>query len=157
MEFTIRFAQKGDEEAIGRLLVAIHAQHAEGRPDLFGKGHAKFTPEEIAADFGREDKPIFVAAGSDGRLLGYALCALLPNKNPAQGEYTTLYLDDLNVDGSARKTGVGSALLAACRQYGAEKGCYNLTLNVWAFNEGAIAFYKKNGFSIQRMILEDIL
>ena len=98
-----------------------------------------------------------MAADENDALLGYAICIVKSNQNPAQRAYTTLYLDDLNVDAAARRLGVGSALLDACRAYGKEMGCYNLTLNVWAFNEGAISFYEKNGFTPQRTILEDIL
>ncbi len=157
MEFTIRLAEKGDEEAIGKLLEAIHAQHAAGRPDLFGGGRPKLTPREVAALFGKEEEPVLAAVTPEGELLGYAICAVKPNTNPAQGQYTTLYIDDLNVAASARRSGVGSALLEACRALAQKAGCYNLTLNVWAFNQGAVAFYEKNGFLPQRMILEKIL
>lgn len=156
MSLTVRFAQTGDETTIATLLVAIHAQHAEGRPDLFGKGSAKYGEKEVLSLFDHAEQPILVAE-EDGCVLGYAICKLSENKNPAQGSYTTLYIDDLNVSAAARRKGVGTALLDACRSLAAERGCYNVTLNVWAFNEGAIAFYEKNGFSTQRMILESIL
>lgn len=157
MEYTIRLAKPGDETIIGQLLVSIHAQHAEGRPDLFGKGCSKHSPSQIAASFGREKEPILVAADAEDRVLGYAMCLVKENTNPTQGPYSTFYIDDLNVAPAARRQGVGSALLSACRTLAKTKGCYNLTLNVWAFNEGAIAFYEKNGFSAQRLILERLV
>ena len=156
MSLTVRFAREGDEETIASLLVDIHTLHAKGRPDLFGKGHAKFDAEAVRRMFHSDDQPFFVADDGEG-VVGYAICKKIRNQNPVQGDYTTLYLDDLNVDERARRRGVGSALLDACRAYAKASGCYNLTLNVWAFNEGAIAFYQKNGFACQRMIMEELI
>ena len=156
MSLTVRFAREGDEETIASLLVDIHTLHAKGRPDLFGKGHAKFDAEAVRRMFHSDDQPFFVADDGEG-VVGYAICKKIRNQNPVQGDYTTLYLDDLNVDERARRQGVGSALLDACRAYAKASGCYNLTLNVWAFNEGAIAFYQKNGFACQRMIMEELI
>lgn len=157
MPITIRYAQRGDEAAIAELLVAIHTQHAEGRPDLFGKGRAKYSAEEVLSLFGKETEPIFVAESDTLGVVGYAICQIITAKNPALSDFTTLYLDDLNVSALARRQGVGTMLLDACRREARKRGCYNLTLNVWAFNEGAIRFYEANGFRVQRTILEDII
>ena len=155
MSYTIRFAKAGDESTIAALLEQIFTQHANGRPDLFGGGKSKYTAEDVLKLFDNPVEPIFVAVDDNNRVLGYAFCMIKEFTSPAH--YKTLYLDDLNVDAAARRQGVATALVDACRTYGKENGCYNLTLNVWAFNEGAIRFYEKNGFTSQRFILEDIL
>lgn len=155
MSYTIRFAKAGDETVIAALLEQIYEQHAKGRADLFGGGRSKYTAEDVLALFNHPNQPIFVAADENDRVLGYAFCVIKEFTSPAS--YKTLYLDDLNVDASARRQGIATALVDACRQYGKEKDCYNLTLNVWAFNEGALRFYERNGFTPQRFILEDVL
>ena len=155
MSHTIRFAKAGDENAIAALLEKIYEQHARGRADLFGGGKSKYSAEDVLKLFDKQDEPIFVAADENDRVLGYAFCAIKEFTAPAH--YKTLYLDDLNVDASARRQGIATALVDACRRYGKEMGCYNLTLNVWAFNEGALRFYEACGFTPQRFILEDIL
>ena len=155
MSYSIRLAKAGDEDVIATLLEQIFNQHAQGRPDLFGGGQSKYTAKDVLQLFDKQDAPIFVAADESGRVLGYAFCMIKEFTSPAH--YKTLYLDDLNVATEARRMGVATALVNACRAYGKDKGCYNLTLNVWAFNEGAIRFYEKNGFSSQRFILEDLL
>jgi ribosomal protein S18 acetylase RimI-like enzyme len=38
-----------------------------------------------------------------------------------------------------------------------ETGCYNVTLNVWAENPSAIAFYKAQGMKPQKYGMETIL
>ena len=155
MSYTIRFAKAGDETVIARLLEEIYHQHAKGRADLFGGGKAKYSAEDVLKLFDNKDAPILVAADENNCVIGYAFCVIKEFTSPAH--YKTLYLDDLNVDAAARRQGIATALVNACRIYGKENGCYNLTLNVWAFNEGAMRFYEKNGFTPQRFILEDLL
>ena len=41
--------------------------------------------------------------------------------------------------------------------YAKEIGCYNLTLDVYSFNERAIAFYEKCGLANQKVVMEKIL
>lgn len=41
--------------------------------------------------------------------------------------------------------------------YAKEHGYYNVTLNVWADNAGAVKFYEKLGLTIQKIGLEKIL
>ena len=74
MSITIRYAEKGDEAAIAALLVDIHKQHAEGRPDLFGKGHAKYSEEDVLLMFQKENAPVFVAEDDALGVVGYAIC-----------------------------------------------------------------------------------
>ncbi len=155
MSYTIRFAKAGDEAVIAKLLEQIFNQHAKGRPDLFGGGKSKYSAEDVLKLFDNKNAPIFVAVDEYDCVIGYAFCVIKEFNSPAH--YKTLYLDDLNVDASARRQGVATALVNACRAYGKENGCYNLTLNVWAFNKGALRFYEKNGFTPQRFILEDLL
>lgn len=52
------------------------------------------------------------------------------------------------VDASARRRGVGTAILNAIENECMEKGALELYLEVNERNEGAIALYQKNGYSI---------
>ena len=38
-----------------------------------------------------------------------------------------------------------------------EKGCYDITLNVWEGNDQALNFYRRNGFSVRKTVMEKIL
>ena len=72
-------------------------------------------------------------------------------------EHSTLYIDDICVDENARGLGVGRALCEHILAYAREKGCYNVTLNVWNCNPGAMAFYDRLGFSPYKVGMEVIL
>ena len=69
----------------------------------------------------------------------------------------TLYIDDICVDASARRQGVATKLYEAVTAYAREAGCYNITLNVWACNPEAQAFYEKCGMKPQKIGMEMIL
>ena len=70
---------------------------------------------------------------------------------------TTLYIDDICVDENARGLGVGRTLCNHILSYAREKGCYNVTLNVWNCNPGAMAFYEKLGMAPYKVGMEKIL
>lgn len=69
----------------------------------------------------------------------------------------TLYIDDLCVEENSRGMHIGSALYEFVLDYAKKCGCYNVTLNVWAENTGAMEFYKKIGMKIQKIGMEQIL
>ena len=50
---------------------------------------------------------------------------------------------------AAQGTGAGAALLAAAEQWARGRGYTTLTLNVFAGNERARAFYEKHGFDVE--------
>ena len=52
---------------------------------------------------------------------------------------------------------LGKALYEAAADLARREGCYNLTLNVWSCNEGAMAFYKSCGLVPQKVGMEKIL
>ncbi len=153
----IRFAEEKDLSGINSLLYQVLEVHHKGRPDLFYGGVKKYTDEEILEIFKDETRPVFVAAEGD-RILGYAFCMFQQVKNShILTDVKTLYLDDLCVDEKQRGTGVGKALFAYVKDFAKKSGCYNLTLNVWSCNKGAMAFYEKCGLLPQKVGMECIL
>jgi ribosomal protein S18 acetylase RimI-like enzyme len=72
-------------------------------------------------------------------------------------EHTTVYIDDICVDEAARGQGVGRALYEYILAFAREKGAYNVTLNVWTCNPGAMKFYEAMGVVPQKICMEKIL
>ncbi len=143
---------------INGLLRQVLNVHHEGRPDLFKAGAKKYTDEELRAIIEDDSRPIFVAADEENRVLGYAFCVLIQHKNNnILTDVKTLYIDDLCVDESRRGEHIGRALYDYTVAFARESGCYNLTLNVWACNTGAMKFYEKCGLAPQKVGMELIL
>ena len=61
------------------------------------------------------------------------------------------------VDENIRGKHIGKTLYAYVIDFAKKEGCYNVTLNVWASNEGALRFYEKCGLVPQKIGMEKIL
>lgn len=154
----IRRATENDIKGVDRLLFQVQELHHTGRPDLFRASAKKYTDAELASLFQEEKTPVFVAADEEGHILGYAFCILLQQTDShILTNIRTLYIDDLCVDEACRGQHIGKALYQYVLSYAKEKGCYNVTLNVWACNESAIKFYEKCGLVPQKIGMEKIL
>lgn len=57
----------------------------------------------------------------------------------------TLFISDLVVSDTYRRRGIGEQLLDALRAVAAKRNCNAMTLEVWAKNKAAKAFYTENG------------
>ena len=153
----IRFAENKDIAGILRLLQQIGKLHHEGRPDLFREKAQKYGPSQILALLQDSKTPVFVAARED-QVLGYCFCKVKDyTLDPVMEAHLSLHIDDLCVDEQHRGKGIGKALyMEACR-YAKMRRCYNVTLNVWSFNEQAVKFYESLGLMPQKLGLESIL
>ena len=69
----------------------------------------------------------------------------------------TLYIDDLCVDEDTRGMHIGTKLYNHVIDFARKSGCYNVTLNVWAGNDGEMKFYERIGFKVQKIGMETIL
>ncbi len=153
--------QRATEEHIddlNRLLRQVLSVHHKGRPDLFLPDAKKYTDCELKELLSDDLRPVFAAFGDKGEMLGYCFCIIKQHKNHnILTDVKTLYIDDLCVDESCRGQHIGKRLLEHVFCYAKSIGCYNVTLNVWAFNESAKKFYEACGFKPQKYEMETIL
>ncbi len=154
---TIRKAREQDLDGLNRLLYQVLEVHHQGRPDLFRGNVKKYTDPELLALLHDENRPVFVAADEKNQVLGYGFCIFQQLHDHIMTDVKTLYIDDLCVDENCRGQHIGSALFAYIRQFAKDSGCYNLTLNVWALNESAKAFYEHCGLLPQKIGMKTIL
>lgn len=61
------------------------------------------------------------------------------------------------VDENARGSRVGKSIYHYVVDFAKENGFDNITLNVWAFNEGAYKFYEKCGMSPLKIMMKQKL
>ena len=153
----VRLAEERDIPAILELLVQVDLVHHRGRPDLFKGPATKYSADELRGILANGETPVFVCTDEKDRVLGHGFCVLQHSGGQLMVEHTTLYIDDICVDGNARGQGVGRALHEQILNYAREKGCYNVTLNVWSCNPGAMAFYEKLGMVPYKVGMEQIL
>ena len=152
----LRYATESDIDQINKLLYQVHKIHADARPDLFVKGLKKYEDfEMIDIIANREDSHVFIAE-INNVVVGYAFCQAKRSMSGSR-KINTLYIDDLCVDETQRGQHIGTALLEYVTTYAQKHNFYNLTLNVWALNSSAKAFYEKSGMTIQKFGMEKIL
>ena len=154
----IRRAMDKDVKDILNLLVQVCMVHHNGRPDLFNGPATKYTEKELLVLFRDDERPVFVFVGEDGHVKGHAFCMhkQFVNDN-VMTDIKTLYIDDICVDENARGQGIASRLYEFILDYARAHGCYNVTLNVWTCNPGAMKFYEKCGMKQQKIGMETIL
>ena len=153
----VRRAEIRDIPAILELLVQVDMVHHNGRPDLFRGPATKYNADELKEILADGETPVFVCTDGEDRVLGHGFCILQHSGGQLMVEHNTLYIDDICVDQNARGLGVGRALYEHILDYAREQGCYNVTLNVWSCNPGAMAFYEKLGLVPYKVGMEKIL
>ncbi len=154
----VRRAIGEDIPAILELLVQVDMVHHRGRPDLFKGPATKYTAGELVDIISDDSRPVFVCVSDTGQVLGHAFCVHKQILNDhVLTDVKTLYIDDICVDEEARGQHVGKALYDHVVAYAAENDYYNVTLNVWSLNEGAMKFYEAMGLKPQKIGMELIL
>ena len=153
----IRKATHNDIPRILELLSQVTDVHAEGRPDFFIKGKRKYNEEDLLKIINDDTTPVFVCEENDD-IKGYAFCVIqdlsqCDNLRPDK----SLYIDDICVDENYRRHGVGKKLYEHVLQFAKEEKCFNITLNVWAKNPGAQAFYESMGMTVQKVCMEKVI
>ena len=155
--YNIRRAEGRDIPAILRLLTQVNMVHHNGRPDLFKGPTTKYTGAELQQILQNDDTPVFVCVDENDTVLGHGFCVLQHFGGQLMETLDTLYIDDICVDDAARGQHVGQTIYAHILNYARAIGCYNVTLNVWTCNPGAMKFYEKLGMKPYKVGMEQIL
>ena len=153
----IRRAIEKDIPKIIDLLMQVCLVHHNGRPDIFNVG-TKYSQEELKALLKDEKRPILVKTDENDEVLGYCFCIYQQHvDNSILTDIKTLYIDDLCVDEKLRGKHIGKELYDGAVKMARENNCYNLTLNVWSCNPGALRFYEEMGLVPQKIAMELVL
>ena len=157
MTYSVRRANESDIPAIIELLKQVNRVHYNGRPDLFNLA-TKYTEDELRTILSSDQTPVFVCTDEGGHVLSHGFCILQqPENTRLLKDIRTLYIDDICVDETARGHHVGAAIYEHILAYARQCGCYNVTLNVWNCNPGAMRFYEKLGLAPYKVGMEKIL
>lgn len=153
----IRLAKDCDIDGILKLLVQVNNVHANIRPDMFIMDKTKYNRAELAELLCDKSRPVFVCVDEAGSVMGYGFCVLSQMSGENLVPYKTIYIDDICVDEACRRQGVATKVYDAIMEYAKECGCYNVTLNVWRGNDGARAFYERQGMQPLKTTMEVVL
>lgn len=152
----IRLAKLSDFRRIRELLAQILFHHHQLRPDIFASSGGKLDETAFTTLINNPNSPVFVYVSEDNVILGHLFVQLKENGNHMR-PHKTLYIDDVCVDKQSRGQKIGEQLMAFAEEFAKKENCYNLTLNVWSDNLGAVKFYEHQGLKTRELTMEKIL
>lgn len=152
----IRKATTTDIPVLMGFLEQILLVHHQARPDIFKSSGSKYSPEQLEELMAQETTPIFVYENEAGQVLGHLFVTIKESRSSVLNPVKTLFIEDLCVDENARGQKIGEQLYQFAEDFAQEIGCYNLTLNVWNDNAGALRFYERLGLKPQETVMERI-
>jgi len=123
--------------------VAIEPMTVDDLPRVLAIERMSFTSPWTEANFRHEieDNPLAwnLVARADGRMVAFACAYVVADE---------LMINDLAVDGSLRRGGLGRALLRHLLDGARVRGCRRATLEVRPSNAPARALYEAFGFAL---------
>jgi ribosomal protein S18 acetylase RimI-like enzyme len=145
MTIMVRRATEADAEWVSALNAEVQAVHAAALPWRF-KPPGAFAKAEVSGLLVKPENLVFLAL-VDRDPAGYAYAEVVRRPETSLTyAYEMVHIHHLGVSSNHRRQGVGGTLLGAVRAAGLELGIGLLTLDVWSFNEGARAFFRRHGF-----------
>ena len=154
----VRRAVPDDIPALLNLLLQVDMVHHNGRPDLFKGNTTKYDKSRLLKMIEDDNDPIFVCVDEYGKVLAHAFCITKQiTDDRVLTDIKTLYIDDICVDEDVRGQGVGRTVFEYLEEYARANGYYNITLNVWTCNPGAVKFYESLGMSPRKIGMELLL
>ena len=147
---TIRPATMDDYDEICRLMAQIDRFHRDAHPQYFQEAIPARDRDFLQSYVVDDERDLFVAA-QDGRLNGAVTVEVRAAPDfPIFRPRSYVVIDTLVVDEDARSRGIGQVLMQTAHEWGKARGISEFELSVFAFNEGAIRFYRKLGYEISR-------
>lgn len=116
--------------------------------ESYNKAHAKEKYEELLS-YVDDFKAVVYGAVKDAKLVGF----LWAYKYPFRDDKDRLYVSILHVEQEYRSKKIGSSLLAEIEQYAKKENYSSVFLHTEAFNQGAIRFYERCGYDVERLQL----
>ena len=155
-EVGIRRARAADGSALDALWREVDELHARLVPGFFRRaaGPAPARGRSFLEQaLGAPDQALFVA-DLDGAVCG--LCHVQLYDTPASPTLVPLrraHIEDLVVEASRRRQGLGRRLLAAAGAWAHSRGAAELVLTVWQGNGDALRFYEALGYRTVSSVL----
>ena len=150
----IRFAKEDELERINVLRKQVNDLHVEGKPDVFKPGFNEELQNYVYYIFKDPEQKI-VVADKDGEICGFAILHhIYKPENPFMKVRDFLDIDEFCVDEKHRREGIATAMVEFIKNFAIDQGYHRLELNMWEFNQDALAFYEAAGFKTFRRYME---
>ncbi len=150
----VRFAKESELDRVNELRKQVNDIHVEGKPDVFKPGFGQELRDFVKVIWNDPEQEIVVAE-DDGVICGFAVLHHINKpENPFMKERDFIDIDEFCVDKDHRRKGAASEMVLFIKEFAKEKGFSRIELNMWEFNQDALAFYEAAGFKTFRRYME---
>ena len=150
----IRFANEDELDQINVLRKQVNDLHVKGNPEVFKAGFSEELRNYIFEIFRDPLKKIVIYKNGNHICAFAVLNHITRPQTPFMYERKYLDIDEFCVDASCRRQGIGAQMIAFIRDYAKSGGFDRIELNMWEFNQDALAFYESAGFTTYRRYME---
>lgn len=154
MNSEIRFAKETELEQINKLRKQVNDLHVKGKPEIFKAGFSEELKNYVYDVFYNERKKI-VVCDCDGIIAGFAILNHISKpESPFSYARDFLDIDEFCVDVHYRRQGIATQMIQYIQDYAKNEDFTRIELNMWEFNQEALAFYESIGFTTYRRYME---
>ena len=155
MAVNVRPAKQEELARVNELRRMVNELHVAGRPAHFKPGFGPELQGHLAEQSSQPERFGVLVALEDGEVAGFATVQYV---HRPEGPYTLpldyYHVEEFGVDAAHRRRGVATALVEYMKADAKARGFTRLDLDVWAFNDSALAFYEAAGFTTYRRYME---
>lgn len=148
MDFVIRNGTPDDYEGICEVFAEADAYHREALPDIFCEQKEPARSMGAVRFMSAEKGHVLFVAEADNRIIGLVHASIRTDEGlyPIQLQ-RYVYVGSIAVLEEYHRSGAGRALMERVHEWGRENNLDCVRLNVWNFNNKALAFYERLGYN----------
>ena len=158
MKIVIRKAETEDYGSLIELFDEIDAIHRDRHPRIFQKPNGPVREiEHYIGLISDESTAVFVAE-MEGNVVGFVHAIVRDAPDiPILVPRRFAIVDGILVRSNYKKSGIGGMLMNGIEEWAKVKGASSIELNVFEFNQEAIAFYESLGYkTLSRKLSKDL-
>lgn len=149
-EILIRKAEARDYEDLDKIFYDVSLLHKKIHPEIFKDGADYHLNKDSYIESLSRSENYSIVAEFSGQVVGFLMANIFPGFSP---QNNIMNISKFGVAEEFRHHNIGSELMNYITNTAKELGCSRLELNVYNNNTPAKNFYKKQGFSVQRLRL----
>ncbi len=141
----IRTAKREELEELNILRKQVYELHMHGYPDMFPEERWDDMKSMIDQSFDDANVDVIVAIVGQ-EIVGFAVVRYIIPQNPKYAHRKCMHISEFGVNPKYRRHGIATRLLSYAKSAAKARGYLRIELEMWEFNEAALAFYEKAGF-----------
>lgn len=150
----VRYAKREELESVNIIRKQVNEVHVNGRPDIFRADGWQLIEPFVYTRFDEENSGVIVAAIEE-KIVGFAVVQYISRpESPFNKERKFLHIEEFGVEESHRRKGVATAIIDFIKEDAKKRGFKKIELDMWEFNDGALAFYESVGLKTFRRYME---